>query len=85
MAYPTQLTILLLLSALLQVNSNLNDNQLDADNNEKIAGSDGLSKDLNSQVTTNPACQAEVNRICGKRTEYLQDLDALECILNQKV
>lgn len=45
----------------------------------------GLAADSNSQISTNVACQADVSRICGKRPENLPDLDALECILNQKV
>jgi hypothetical protein len=38
------------------------------------------------RISTNPACQSEVTRICGKRpSDTLPDFDALECILNQRV
>lgn len=38
-----------------------------------------------SGISTNPACQSEVVRLCGRKPENLDDLDALECLMNQKV
>ncbi|CAG7726469.1 unnamed protein product [Allacma fusca] len=39
---------------------------------------------LTSKLVTNPKCQAQIARICGKKSEHYEDLDALECILNEK-
>ncbi|ODN04277.1 Golgi apparatus protein 1 [Orchesella cincta] len=49
-----------------------------------------IESDLNSldstssHISTNPVCQAEVTRLCGRKPENLDDLDVLECVLNQK-
>lgn len=41
-------------------------------------------KSSSSSATSIPSCEAEIRRICGKK-ENFNDLDALDCILNQKV
>lgn len=75
--------VLIFWSALLLVQVSAENTGLDG--GEKRGVDEGLPKDFNSKITTNPACQADVVRICGKTPENLPDLDALECILNQKV
>jgi hypothetical protein len=73
-----------------EIHSSDLDNALDNKEHEPVANkqqqnqlSEGFSKKFNSKITTNPACVADVMRICGKTTD-LSDFDALECILNQK-
>lgn len=38
-----------------------------------------------SHISTNPACQSEISRLCGRKPQNLEDLDVLECVMNQKV
>ena len=47
-------------------------------------GEINLELKSSSSSTSVPSCEAEILRICGKK-ENFNDLDALDCILNQKV